>query len=181
MSSCRSLPTAEFQQWPARRAELQSIREFAFDGRVALAAGTQGLSAGLHWQQMGDDAALTLRGPLGLGALQIEYDATSLRVTGSDGVQRSGATAEALMHDTLGFAPPLASLRYWLLGCSDPASAAEETLDDTQRLQTLRQQGWQIEYQSYQRVQQRWLPQRVNVQRDERRLKLVIERWRLPT
>ena len=122
---------------------------------------------------------MKLRGPLGLGALQIDFDSETLRVVNSDGARVEGAAAASLVREMLGFEPPLPSLRYWLLGCSDPGDGAEETLDGMERLQTLRQQGWQIEYQAYQRVAHGWLPQRLSVQRDDRKLKLVIENWRL--
>jgi outer membrane lipoprotein LolB len=179
LSSCRTLPPTVSQPWPVRRAALQAITQFTFTGRLAATSGNQGFSAGLQWQQQNEAAVLRLRGPLGLGAMQIDYDAETLSVVNSDGVRVAGDAAGALVRDTLGFDPPLASLRYWLLGCSDPASSAEEMLDDMQRLQSLRQQGWQIDYQSYQRVLQGWRPQRLSVQRDDRKLKLVIENWRV--
>jgi outer membrane lipoprotein LolB len=179
LAACRSLPPTASLPWSQRRAELQAITQFEFNGRLAAAAGNQGFSAGLQWRQQAGTAALKLRGPLGLGALQIDFDSETLRVVNSDGARVEGAAAASLVREMLGFEPPLPSLRYWLLGCSDPGDGAEETLDGMERLQTLRQQGWQIEYQAYQRVAHGWLPQRLSVQRDDRNLKLVIENWRL--
>ena len=135
------------------------------------------MSAALDWQQRANDTHVQLRAPLGVASLAIDYRGGQLYLRASDGTAVDGTLADERLQEWLGFAPPLASLRYWLLGCSDPRSAAEETFDAQQRLTQLRQDGWQIDYQSYQRSAQQWLPQRLSIERDGRRLKLVIQRW----
>jgi hypothetical protein len=78
---------------------------------------------------------------------------------------------------TLGFEPPLASLRFWILGASDPASDAQESLDGQQRLARLQQGGWQVDYADYVLVQQQWLPRRLTVTRGSLRLRVVVDGW----
>src|SRR5689334_24660833 len=40
--------------------------------------------------------------------------------------------------------------RYWVLGAPDPAAPAKETVDpQQQRLQSLEQEGWQVDYSAY--------------------------------
>ena len=107
-----------------------------------------------------------------------ENSATAMVQT-ADGQSVGGAMAETLLHDSLGFDAPLASLAYWLRGCDDPSSAADTTLDDQQRLATLKQQGWQVSYDGYERHGALWLPQRITLQRDAVRLKLLIQTWTL--
>ncbi len=174
--SCRTLsPTATTPD--ARRAQLRAISHFDFSGRVASVVGTQGVSAALDWQQRANDSTLQLRAPLGLGTLRIDYRDGQLQLQSGDGTEVRGALADDRLEQWLGFTPPLASLRYWLLGCSDPASTAEESFDPQQRLLQLKQDGWQINYQNYQRAAQLWLPQALSIERDGRKLKLVINRW----
>jgi outer membrane lipoprotein LolB len=144
-----------------------------------VAAAGEGFNASLDWRQQGSRSELALRAPFGLRAADIRYDESGLRVAGADGIELRGNDADQLLRDSLGFAPPLRSLRYWLLGSSDPASVAEESLDDASRLQQLRQDGWQIDYESYQRAGRQWLPERIRLQRDAVRVRLVIGRWRL--
>ncbi len=105
--------------------------------------------------------------------------AQRLQVTTAKGVRLDGAAAQAQLATTLGFPPPLSSLRYWVLGASDSASSAEQTLDARQRLARLQQDGWQIDYDEYMPVQQQWLPRRLTVTRGDLRLKLVIDAWQL--
>jgi outer membrane biogenesis lipoprotein LolB len=76
--------------------------------------------------------------------------------------------------------PPLASFHYWLLGVSDPASVADEHLDDQQRLIHLVQSGWRVDYSDYVQSSGRWLPGRITLQSGTVRLKLVVNNWQVP-
>ena len=109
----------------------------------------------------------------------LQFDGTTLQMTASDGTLLDGAAAHAELVRVFGFEPPLASLRYWLLGVPDPAAEASETLDATQRLQNLQQLDWQIAYGDYVPEAGFWLPQRVSLQRGALRLKLIVTRWQL--
>ncbi len=79
----------------------------------------------------------------------------------------------------LGSSPRSAACGYWILGASDPATSAQQSLDAQQRLARLQQEGWQVDYAEYARVQQQWLPRRLTVTRGSLRLRVVIDRWQL--
>lgn len=182
LAACAHLPppaTAPVATWNELRTALLARQHYQFTGRLAVAANGEGFSGGIDWQQHAAESAVRLRGPLGVGALQLRYDGRALMVQTADGQSVGGAMAETLLHDSLGFDAPLASLAYWLRGCDDPSSAADTTLDDQQRLATLKQQGWQVSYDGYERHGALWLPQRITLQRDAVRLKLLIQTWTL--
>ena len=187
LAACHTLaraPTpaaAAITPWSERRAALQAIDAFHFNGQLAAATATEGFSASLRWQQQGATSDLLLRAPLGVGGAHIIYDGTLLRVTATDGSQLEGDAAHAELARLLGFEPPLASLRYWLVGVPDPHQPdAVETLDDTQRLGRLQQGEWQIDYGEYMQSGERTLPRRIAVQRGTLRLKLRVSNWQLP-
>jgi outer membrane lipoprotein LolB len=165
--------------WAERLTALQGIARFDLQGRIAASNDNQGFSAGLRWHQQADHATIDLSAPMGFGAAHIEQSADGLRLTTSKGQTLADAAALDQLRATLGFDPPLASLRFWVLGASDPASTAQETLDPQQRLAHLEQNGWQIDYADYALVQQQWLPQRLTATRGTLRLRVVIERWQL--
>jgi outer membrane lipoprotein LolB len=165
--------------WEQRLPALQAISGFELDGRVAASDGQQGFSAGLHWRQQNDTATLDLTAPLGFGAAHIVQSADNLSVTTSKGVTLTHAAASEELAATLGFEPPLRSLRYWVLGASDPDFAAQESIDDQQRLTHLEQDGWRVDCEDYALVGQQWLPRRLTVTRQALRLKLIINTWRL--
>ncbi|MGA2365628.1 MAG: lipoprotein insertase outer membrane protein LolB [Steroidobacteraceae bacterium] len=167
------------QTWEQRLPALQAITQFQLDGRLAATSGNEGFSAGVRWRQDHDSATLDLSAPLGFGAAHIEQNAAGLTVTSSRGVTLEGAAASEELAKTLGFEPPLRSLRYWVLGASDPDFASQETIDDQQRLAHLEQDGWQVDYAQYTQVAGQWLPQQLTVTRQSLRLKLVVNAWRL--
>jgi len=173
-------PPAPVGNWSAQRERLLAQRQFQFSGRLAVAANGEGFSGGIDWQQRDGDSTMRLRGPLGGVALQLNYDGHALQVQRSDGTALAGEQAAAVLREALGFDAPLASLAYWLRGCDDPASAADTTLDEQQRLAALRQQGWELRYDAYERHGALWLPQRITLQREAVRLKLLIQSWTLP-
>jgi outer membrane lipoprotein LolB len=101
-----------------------------------------------------------------------------------DHLDSDAARAELAMR--LGFDPPLKSLRYWLLGAPDPTLPAEETVDEQQqRLQSLEQDGWQVDYSAYMPTDLTpvgsagglGLPAKMTVQRPGVRVRLVVDGW----
>lgn len=167
--------------WAQRRAQLQADAAFAVAGRVAVAAGEQGFTAGLRWQQRDARGEIRLDGPLGIGALAIDTDGDALRVATGRGVRLEGAAARAEIERELGFALPLDALRYWVRGVPSPASTAvETTAGDAPRLQRLQQDGWTIDYTEYQPAPGAHRPRRLIAQNGVARVRLVLERWSAP-
>jgi outer membrane lipoprotein LolB len=180
-ANLRGPPSApEVEPWSQRLPQLQQLQHFDADGRIAVSNGTDGFSAGLRWQQNYDQAVIDLSAPLGFGAAHIQQTDNVLRVTTSKGVALDSEAANEELRATLGFDAPLHSLRYWLVGASDPSTSAQETLDSLQRLVRLEQAGWRIDYGGYTAANKRvWLPSNLTVTHESLRLKIVIHDWRL--
>jgi len=181
LAACRTPPPAlpESVPWDVRRPALQARAHFELRGRVAVATGSEGFNASLRWLQDGTRTQLTLEGPLGVGGVQVTAagDALSLVTSRGDRVESDAARAELLAR--LGFDPPLDQLRYWVQGVPDPAQPATETLDPgQQRLATLTQDGWQIDYLGYRAAGGEVLPARLTMQRESVRVRLVVDDWR---
>ena len=181
LAACRAapLPGPAPPPWLTRRPELQAREHFELKGRVAVAAGTQGFNARLRWQQDGARAQLALEGPLGAGAVHIDAQGDDLDIVTASGARLASDAARAELGARLGFDPPLASLRYWILGVPDPAQPGEETLDpERQHLTRLEQDGWRIDYGGYVVVGSEWLPARLTLERADVRVKLLVDDWR---
>ena len=158
---------------------LQAADHFELRGRLAASNGQDGFSAGLRWQQEYGEASIDLSAPLGFGAAHIEQSRNTLMVTTSKGVTLNNAAASDQLRAILGFDPPWTSLRYWMLGASDPASSAQQSFDAQQRLLQLQQGGWQVDYAQYILVGQLWLPQRVTLTHQSLRLRVAVDSWHL--
>lgn len=180
LASCATAPRRQAPQvpWPERRARLQALDPYELAGRVAVAAGSEGFSAHLTWRQQGARSTVELNGPLGIGgAMHVVADGETLDVRTSKGQRLSSDEARAELEGKLGFDPPLASLRYWLLGVPDPGHPATETLGTDQRLAMLVQDGWQIAYPDYLDAGGYSLPRHLTLRRGDVRVRLVVYRW----
>jgi outer membrane lipoprotein LolB len=179
-AGCASVPRKPTVSvpWPQSRARLQSLASFALKGKVGVAAGGEGFNASLQWEQQGRRSAVALDGPLGIGGVRIVADGSTLNVRNSRGQELDSDAARQELDAKLGFDPPLASLRYWVLGVPDPAQPASETLGSDQRLAALDQDGWHIDYASYMQANADWLPQRLTLTRGNVRVRLVVLSWR---
>jgi outer membrane lipoprotein LolB len=179
IAGCKTLPPAppESAPWDVRKAALQSRDKFDLKGRIGVAVGQEGFNARLRWQQRGKESQLALDGPLGVGGVRITSDGNSLKVLNSRGEQLDSEAAKQEIESKLGFEPPIASLRYWVLGVPDPGTPADEILDDTKRLATLKQDGWQIDYTAYANVRGQSLPSKATLTREGVRVRLFVDNW----
>jgi outer membrane lipoprotein LolB len=177
LSACQTVsrPPVAARSWPERRAALHALGSYEFTGRVAVTGTGPGASAGLQWQQRGRSANVGLRAPLGLSGAEVHFDDRTISYRFSDGVTVQGERAVSALKELLGFDPPLASLRYWLIGVDDPALPESHVLDDRSRLAWLQQGDWRIDYQGYQAQS---LPQRLTLSRDALRVRIVVQEWR---
>jgi len=179
LAGCKTLPPAppESAPWDVRKAALQARDKFDLKGRIGVAVGQDGFNAKLRWEQRGKQSDLALDGPLGVGGVHIKSDGNSLKVINSRGEQLDSDAARHEMESKLGFEPPIASLRYWVLGVPDPATPADEVLDDAKRLATLKQDGWQIDYTAYANVSGQSLPSKATLTREGVRVRLFVDDW----
>ena len=181
LSACQTVPVppAPVTAWQVRRPLLQSLGRFRLTGRVAVAVGQRGFNADILWVQHGTRTRMTLSGPLGAGAAEVSDNDGHLAVITSRGRHLGNAAARAVLQRQLGFDPPLASLRYWILGVPDPALPAHVAVDKAQQLTSLRQAGWSVLYHAYQPVGADWLPRLLTVRRANVRLRMVVDVWHL--
>jgi outer membrane lipoprotein LolB len=184
LAGCRTAPPPvslhAAQAWETRKPELQARTHFELRGRVAVSTGHDGFNANLRWAQDGGHSHLTLEGPLGVGAVQVSATGDDLTILAANGTQLDSAAAHRELAARLGFDPPLQSLRYWVLGVPDPGEPATEEIDEAQqRLRSLAQGGWRIDYPQYLAVGTEWLPARLTLQREAVRLRMFVDDWQL--
>jgi len=181
LAGCQTAPVAPAPTtaWSVRRPTLQNLDKFDLHGRVAVAVANQGFNAAIRWAQSGAVTRLALSGPLGAGGVEVTANGADLSVVTSSGKQLGNAAARSELQSKLGFEPPLASIRYWVLGVPDPGAPASVQLDSQQRLTELTQDGWRIDYASYMPVGAAWLPRLLTLQRQGVRVRMVVDGWQL--
>lgn len=183
LAGCKTAPPAAVPgpgadaPWPQQRATLEKLDRYALDGRVAVAANGQGFSASLHYEQLPGGSHLALDGPLGLGGLRVVLDGEDVEITTSRGEKLDGDAARAELERRLGFALPLGELRWWLLGIPAPGDVSINQDDGSGEIHGFTQSGWQVSIGTRAAGLGFSLPQRITVEREGARLKLLVERW----
>jgi outer membrane lipoprotein LolB len=154
-----------------------SLHAWEAAGRLAVAASGQGGSGSFLWQQSGERSRIRLSGPVGVGGLEVELDAATLRVATSDGRSLESEAARHELEARLGAALPAANLRYWMLGL--PAPGPHRWYRDEQGRQVLEQNDWRIEYGDFATSRGTELPTRLTATAGDTRVRLVVDRWNL--
>jgi len=188
LAGCRTRPPAlplatgpgDNAAWAEQRAALEKLEGYSLSGRVAVAANGQGFSGSLRFQQAMQRSELSLDGPMGIGGMRVLLDGGELRITTSRGERLDGAAARAELEHRLGFELPLENLRWWLLGIPvRDGGALAETMSDQpppEHLAGFEQDGWRVSATRFQ-AQGFSVPQRLTIEREGARLKLLVEKW----
>lgn len=174
LAGCAATPPAPPLPAPA---DVEPFNVWTAAGRLAMAAGEQGGSGSFTWRQEGLATTLSIRGPLGAGAIEIFTDGQSMSVT--DGAGRSVDTtqAEAALRGRLGADLPWTELRYWMLGVPAPGEAASVVDSAVAPVRIIDQAGWNVGYDSFRAVAGTALPARFAAARGAIRLKVIIDDW----
>ena len=180
-------PADHLQQlWQAREAALLPIQAWELRGRLAVRADERGGQASLTWKRDAAQHSIRLNGPLGRGVVRVTQDETGAQLQDAEQRVFHAASAEELLYRYTGWRLPLTNLNYWVRGVPVPGLPAIRELDDTGRLKTLRQQGWELQYQEYVRFEGHELPNRLTLtyvpdqatpELPAMEVRLVIDRW----
>ena len=160
-------------------ADPSAYTAWTASGRLALAANGEGGSGSFTWEQQAGLTTISLRGPLGAGAMRVTADGDRLSVT--DGAGRSLGTEQTkvLLRDRLGADLPWSSLRYWMLGVPAPDGPSRVEDAGTAPLRVIEQAGWRIGYDAFQPTQGASLPARFTATREGVRLKVTVDEWQV--
>ena len=160
-------------------AALARLADFTLAGRVAVQRRSEGWNASFDWREAAGLGTLAVRGPFGAGAARITRSAERIVIeSGNDAPLEVAAPFTALdeaLAARLGFALPLAPLRYWVRGVPAPDLPSE---GGTGRF---RQADWDVACDAYVRVAGAPgpLPGRLVLTRPGTRIRVVIDRWQL--
>jgi len=177
LAGCAVQPPSD--EGPGPRPDPARVQQWTATGRLAVAGAGEGGSGAFVWRQDGATSRLDVRGPLGVGALQIVATPDSLSVTDGTGNEVPTASARAELEQRLGADLPWSSLGYWMLGLPAPDAPAEVSDAAAAPWRVIEQAGWRVGYDAYTRSAGYALPQRLTATRGEVRVKLVIDRWTL--
>jgi len=159
------------------RDGLYALAAWSLDGRIGIRSRHDSLQASLLWQHQGEMEKLRIAGPFGQGAVSIEYSEKFIRILHADGNIEESNRPEDLLNSLLGVSLPVSAMRYWVLGISYPFAQAVEEFDEGGKLKTLKQLGWEINYKRFSLVENWVLPQKLEANNGNNRVKLFVDEW----
>lgn len=163
-----------------RRAALERIERWGFDGRVAVSDGKDGGSGRIRWRQDGDRYDISVSAPVSNETWRLTGDARGARLEGAKRGPLEGPDPEALLERAVGWHLPVARMRDWVraLASSGGAARVQRGADGLPAL--IAQSGWSIEYRRYDAATQPVpLPVRMRASRAPHEVRLAVARWTL--
>ncbi|MDZ7662060.1 lipoprotein insertase outer membrane protein LolB [Thiohalophilus sp.] len=165
----------------ARQQQLDALDSWRVKGRVAIINGTEAWHLNVIWRQQDDEYHIELWGPFGSGRVQLEGDAQGVRLVDSHRRTYYARDPESLLYEHTGVKMPVSGLRYWILGLTDPQQDQQQPRrDERDRLASVQQGSWYVNFRRYTRLGQVVLPDRLWVDKDDLQVKLVVDDWQLP-
>lgn len=169
-------------QWRQHQQAVRSLNQFQTRGAFAYLSDEQKVYARFFWQQFSPERyRLLLTNPLGSTEMDLNVQKNVVQLTDNQGKRYVSDNPEEMIRKLTGMAIPLNNLRQWMVGL--PGEASDFALDDQYRLSKLTyQQGgqtWKVDYQSYSTEVQPTLPNRLELQQGDQRIKLKMDNWTL--
>ncbi len=157
---------------------IDNIEQFALTGRLGVMTNPKGFSGRVTWQHMPEKDNIDVFSPLGGKVANIIKTNEEVVLTNSKNEHIAAPDTETLTEETLGFRLPLNGLSYWALGRPSNTGLVEYiTWDESGRVNTLKQNGWDIQYQDYEVNEGYFLPKKIVLRTDELIIKLIVEKW----
>ncbi len=172
--SCAETPiisTIPFQI--SERAYLYDKAVWSFSGRLALSDEKNSFSGSINWKHQDGYDQLEFAGPFGQGRTLVEITGDSVVIDYGDERLQYFGNVDAHVSKHLGMTIPVSALKYWVLGLVDPVT--EYIMVGNGFLQS----GWVVNYQIMQVVEEDELPRKIRVERNDVKLKLIINQWDL--
>lgn len=167
----------EKSSWEQHKQQLANVNHWQAKGRLAAVQGKKGGNASFVWEQKGDSYLIKLFGPFGSGAVYITGHPQFVELKEANGKTTRAQSPELLLKKVAGWQIPLTGLRHWLRGIPAPGETATERLNDRGFLSYLDQQGWKINYENYHTDQFPPLPNKLQLQNGNVKIKMVITSW----
>lgn len=175
MTGCATEPVI-FQQddyASMPKQHLQALTKWRFDGRMALTSQNDSWTANVKWQHKPGLDRLDLSGLLGQGATIIEIANHWVTIDNGKGPIEQSNDPDSFVSEKLGVFVPVQALASWVTGLPDKSEK------EIQIQQGFQQEGWEVSYKAWLKINDKALPHKINVKNDQVKLKLVIEKWEI--
>jgi len=200
LAGCQTVPTPSNQtevRWLSDRGYFQEqvkkvadLDSWQYSAKVGVTTNEAREQANMVWHFSDEASNVRLFGPLGVGAIRIEFDQFGVVLSDNKGVLHRGNNVEELLTRIVGWPIPIDALSYWLFAVPDPINSYRYQLNEGGYVSVLEQQGWSIEYSNYKdysggslSANSRFLPRKLVAKKDvagqgQVVVKLITKSWK---
>jgi outer membrane lipoprotein LolB len=171
------------ENWQQHSDRLRELTRWSAEGKLALRTPEQSESASLNWHQTGVITRLQLSGPLGAAATTLYSNGQTLEIRQGGEISSWDLTDTSALARETGWSLPLLALPHWIKGVPAPDIEIQDMQmgPDPARIETLRQDNWDIRYEAYAEFGTFTLPTRLRIQRDDTSVRVIIREWQIPS
>lgn len=144
-----------------RLQQAQQRTAWRYSAKVGLNTPQVKEQANLVWEFRDQANSIRLFGPLGMGAIKLQFDDHGVVLSDNKGLVHRGNSAEELLTRIVGWPIPVDALRSWMFVLPTKDAAYRYALDDDKHVQYLEQLGWVIEYSSYKDYGGEFMPRKI--------------------
>lgn len=171
----------------AHQQQLAQWTDWQMEARGAIRDGDQGGSFSMQWQQADQHADVMLSGPFGQGRIMLSGTPEQMQIGERGQPQHYTTEPQEWLKEHTGWAIPIAALPDWLLGKLDPRLSEKNAInvdpaigvDENGYLTAQTVDQWQIRYDRYDQQHDPALPGLIEITRDDLRLRILIDEWRM--
>ncbi|WP_025565763.1 lipoprotein insertase outer membrane protein LolB [Psychromonas sp. SP041] len=181
-SDIEDVPLPTNLTWEQQQQKLQQLDHWTLTGKLAIFLEKERQTANIYWKQQGDNYSIQLTTFIGTRILQVTKNAQGVEIINNDDEVFTGQDANTLIKQlSPGLDLPISALQQWIK--SNPANASYQ-LNDQQQVSDIlgldaSQNLWEVSFQQYQNFSGIALPKRVDLKRDNIRLKIAINQWKV--
>jgi outer membrane lipoprotein LolB len=162
LSACQTWPSSKSvveadQYWhqdsvyfDSARARVEQLQQWRYTAKVGITTPTVREVANIVWSIEDQANDVRLFGPLGIGAVSLQFDQYGAALSDNGGLIHRGGSAQSLLTKIVGWPIPIDALSSWLHVLPKPGSVYRYRLNEIgTEVTQLDQLGWQIQYSSY--------------------------------
>lgn len=139
---------------------LADIDNWKIKGRLSIRTVDGGQIGRLVWVRSDNTHEIDLYGSLGSGHVRIFYKPGYAFLEDSDGTSHTGASAQAVLNQYLGWEFPAEELPNWLVGSTYPSASSQVKWNTNGYVTSIEQSGWLVTLSHYASVGDYQLPTR---------------------
>ncbi|HDU8584159.1 lipoprotein localization protein LolB [Morganella morganii] len=168
--------------WKAQTEQINQLQRYQTRGSFAYIGTTQKTYARFFWQQYSpDNYKLLLTNPVGSTELELIVKDGQTQLTDNKGQKYYSDDPDSMIYQLTGMTIPMENLRQWIVGL--PGDAQSYAISNQYHLKALSwaqgMEKWNVTYQSYDEKVSPQLPNRLDIEQGDNRIKLKMDSWTL--